>query len=351
VYDARLERAKGIILGDNTEGATVQAERDYRKLLDNKDVDAVLIATPEHWHCEIAVHALEAGKHVYVQKPMARYLDEAFQLYDAWKRTGKTVQVGAQGTSAPKYHVAREAILAGKLGPIVGAQSAYTRNSKDGEWNYKIDDDAGPNNLDWAMWLGSAPKRPWNDDSKSRFFRYRKYRDYSAGILGDLMPHLIHPLLLALGGNSWPVKVNCIGTRNISKDRDVSDTVHVTAQMEGGWTYLFLGSTVNEQGLTEEVRGYKATLYLSGREPELKPERPFAEEIEGGLLPVPASEGGERRFAHESNWIDCIRTGKQPNCNMELAIRAQALISLAEIAEISQKTVVFDPAKRSWKFA
>ncbi len=349
-YSARLERAKGVILGDNPEATAVQAEKDYRKLLENKDIDAVFVSTPEHWHCQIGVHAMEAGKHVYVQKPMSRYLDEGFQLYDTMKKTGKIAQVGSQGCSDPKYHAAREVITSGKLGPLVNAQSSYTRNAgTKGEWNYDIDADASPANLDWDLWLGSAPKRPWNDDSKARFFRYRKYRDYSAGILGDLMPHRIHPLLLAMGGNSWPKKVTCLGTRNISTDREVSDIVHVNAEMEGGWTFTFVGSTVNEQGLTEQVRGFKATLYLAGKEPEVKPERPFAEEVEGGPLAV--KESGENHVKHEKNWIDSIRENKQPNCNLELAIRAQALVSLAEISEMSGKTVLFDPAKRSWKFA
>jgi predicted dehydrogenase len=347
VYSPRIERARGIVLGGNPE-AKIQAEKDYRRLLDNKDVDAVIIATPEHWHCEVGVHALQAGKHAYVQKPMARYLDEAFQLYDAWKASGKIVQVGSQGCTDPKYLAARDLVASGKLGPIVSAQSSYTRNNKDGEWNYKIEAEAGPDNLDWGMWLGAAPKRPWNDDSKARFFRYRKYRDYSAGILGDLMPHRIHPLLLTLGGSSWPLKVQALGTRNVSVDREVADTIHVQAEMEGGWTFSFIGSTVNEQGLTEEVRGHKATLYLAGDAPELKPERPFAEEID--VTAVEVQDSGESHAKHMRNWFESIRANKQPGCNMDLAIRAQALISLAEISELMNKTVLFDPAKRTWKF-
>lgn len=348
VYTPHLDRAKGFVVGDNAEGVTVQLEKDYRKVLDNKDIDAVFVATPEHWHCQIGVHALQAGKHAYVQKPMARYLDEGFQLYDAWKKTGKIIQIGSQGCSDPKYHAAREVVAGGKLGPLVSAQSSYTRNSSKGEWNYDIKE-ASPENLDWAMWLGSAPKRPWNEDSKERFFRYRKYRDYSSGILGDLMPHRIHPLLLALGGNSWPLKVQAVGTRNVSTDREVSDTVHVIAEMEGGWTFLFVGSTVNEQGLTEQIRGNRATLYLAGKEPEVKPERPYAEEIEGGPLAVKNS--GEGHEKHERNFIEAIRENKQPNADMELGIRAQALVALAEISEMTKKTVLFDPAKRVWKFA
>lgn len=347
VYGVRRERARAIVTGGDP-AATVQVETDYRGLLDNKEIDGIIVATPEHWHCEVAVHALAAGKHVYVQKPMARYLDEGFQLYDAWKKTDRIVQVGSQGTSDPKYHAARESVASGKLGPIVSVQSSYTRNSRDGEWNYKIDDEAGPDNLDWEMWLGSAPKRPWSEDSKERFFRYRKYRDYSAGILGDLMPHRIHPLLLAMGSKAWPLRVECIGTRNVSTDREVADTVQVMAEMEGGWTFYFLGSTVNEQGVAEQVRGSQATLYLSAATPELKPERPYAEELEGGAIEVKNS--GESNLKHAENWVQAMRDNKQPNCDMDLAMRAQVLLSMAEIAEVSKKAVLYDPAHRTWKF-
>ncbi len=353
VYSVRLERTKAALLGDTPEAVSVQTEKDYRKILENKDVDAIVIGTPEHWHSQIAVHAMEAGKHVYCEKPMSRYLDESFQMYDVWKRTGRVVQVGSQGCSDPTYHAAREVITSGiasgKLGPLVSAQSSYTRNSKEGEWNYPIDDEAGPDNLDWGMWLGSAAKRPWNDDSKARYFRYRKYRDYSAGILGDLMPHRIHPLLFATGGAAWPLRVQCVGTRVVSTDREVSDTVHVMAEMEGGWTFFFVGSTVNEQGVTEQVRCHKATIYLAGGEPELKPERPYAEEIEASTVAV--KDSGEKVDKHEKNWIQCMRENRQPNTNMDLAVRAQVLISLAEISETTKKAVHFDPAKRTWKLA
>jgi hypothetical protein len=163
------------------------------------------------------------------------------------------------------------------------------------------------------------------------------------------MPHRIHPLLLAMGGNSWPLNVHCVGTRLISTDREVSDTTHVIATMEGGWTYMFVGSTVNEQGVTEEVRGHKATLYLAGKDPEIKPERPFAEEMEASTLPIDKSADDG---PHQKNFIDCIRNPSTlPNCNMELAIRTQTVISLAEISELSGKAVSFDIKKRSWKFA
>jgi predicted dehydrogenase len=346
-YLPRMSQAKSKILEKAAGCGDVQVDKDYRKLLENKDVDAVIISTPEHWHSQIAVHAMDAGKHVYVEKPMSRYLDEGFQIYDTWKRTKRIVQVGAQGCSEPKYHKAREIIAEGKLGPLVSVQTSYTRNSRDGEWNYKIEPEAGPDNLDWDLWLGSAPRRPWNDDARDRFFRYRKYRDYSSGILGDLMPHRIHPILLATGKVEFPRRVACIGTKQVSTDREVEDTVHVVAEFPTGWSFLFIGSTVNEQGVSELIRGHHATLYSAGANLELSPERPFAEEMDGGPIAVDG-KGGSHPL-HRTDFINAVRAGRDPNCNMELAIRAQALISMAEAAVILGRTVEFDEKRRDWK--
>lgn len=345
-YRKRLDRARGITLEGSKGCGTVQADKDYRKILENKDVDAVIIATPEHWHSQIAVHAMEAGKHVYIEKPMSRYLDEAWQIYDAKKKTGKVVQVGAQGCSELKYHKTRELIREGKLGQLVSVQTSYCRNSAKGEWNYDIDADAGPENLDWELWLGSAPRRPWNDEAKERFFRYRKYWDYSGGILGDLMPHMIYPTLLASGAAEFPRRVSCIGTREVSKDREVADTVSVIAEFPSGWTFVFLGSTVNEQGLPEIVRGNKATVYLAGKDPELAPERPYAEEIDRAKFTM--NEPDERHRVHRKNFVDAIRNGREPNCDMEIGVRGQVLVSMAEAAQRTGRTMVYDEKKRTF---
>jgi predicted dehydrogenase len=132
---------------------------DYRKILDRKDIDAVLIATHDPWHAQISIEAMEAGKHVYCEKPMTRYLDEAFQVYDTVKRTGKTYQVGSQGCSAGGWHKCAELIKAGKLGTLVWGQGYYCRNSIPGEWNYLIEKETTAENIDWERWLGKVKTR------------------------------------------------------------------------------------------------------------------------------------------------------------------------------------------------
>src|SRR6266446_9793215 len=138
---------------------------DHRKLLERKDIDAVVIATHDPWHAQISIDALEAGKHVYCEKPLTRYLDEAFRVHDTVKRTGKVFQVGSQGCSAAGWHKCAELINAGKIGTLVWGQGYYCRNSVNGEWNYPIEPESKAENIEWERWLGPVKKRvPFNED-------------------------------------------------------------------------------------------------------------------------------------------------------------------------------------------
>lgn len=312
---------------------------DYRKLLENKDIDVVWIATPDHWHAQQAIDAMKAGKDVYLEKPLCRYLEEAVDLLKTTRETKRVLQVGSQGCSDTKYHVAAKAVKDGKIGKIIWAQGSYCRNNPAGEWNWPIDPSANESNLDWKMWLGPAKERPWDPD---RYFRYRKYWDYSSGILSDLFPHRLHPLMLATGNPEYPTRVACVGGNYVhSKDREVADTTHVLVDFPSGWSLLIAGTTENEQGLQDIIRGNKANLYFSGSNVELRPERAYAEEIEQESLPV---EGpGEDISVHQANFIECVRTRKEPNCNIDLAAKVQVVIALAEKAYLENKQQGFDP--------
>ena len=189
VYQRRLTRAKGICQGEGY--------MDYRKLLERKDVDAVLIATPDHWHAKISMDAMDAGKHVYVEKPMTHTVEQAIELRDAVKRTGKILQVGPNGTANDSFWQAHEAIQAGRIGKVTWAQGSYNRNARICLFNehQKVDPTAGPDesgedHIDWDMWLGHkwglAPKIPWNPE---HFFRFRKYWPYNGGVATDLLYH------------------------------------------------------------------------------------------------------------------------------------------------------------------
>ncbi len=319
---------------------------DYRKLLENNDIDAVVIATPDHWHGPISVAAMEAGKHVYVEKPMTHTLDEAIKMWQTAKRTKKVVQVGSQGCSDAKWHTAGQVIRDGKIGKVICAQGSYCRNNPSGEWNYGIDSDMTESNCDWKMWLGNAPKRPF---SPERYFRWRKYWDYGTGIIGDLWPHRLHPLMIAMATMDFPKRVACVGANICDTDkgngelRDVADATMLTVEFPNGMMIYLLGSTVNEQGIPDMIRGQKATMYFGGGKVQIRPERPFADEIDEEDVPVvgPGEDVGE----HERNWLSAIREGKEPNCGIDLGLRVQTMVSLAEQSYRESKMMVFDPDK------
>ncbi|MBN2506136.1 MAG: Gfo/Idh/MocA family oxidoreductase [Verrucomicrobia bacterium] len=340
VYQKRLDQARALA------GLSVSdTYRDHRALLERKDIDAVVVATVDNWHADVAVDALEAGKHVYGEKPLARHLEEGFRIYDAVKRTGRVFQIGSQYCADPKYHKAAEWINAGKVGPLVWAQGSYCRNNlKNSEWTYPVDPDAHEGNLDWNRWLGRAPKIPF---APERYFSWHKYYDYNSGILGNLLAHTFLPLLLATGRPEFPRRVCCTGTRRVSTDREITDTTHLLAEMPGGLTFCVAGSTVNEVGLPEIIRGRKATLYFafSQNKIELKPERPFADELEPETFSDPAPVGNLARL--EQNFFDCIRTGATPVGNIDLAIRAHTILCLAETSERLGLMLYFDPQNRS----
>lgn len=338
------------------------AYEDFRKLLERKDIDVVWIATSDNWHAPVAIAAMEAGKHVYIEKPMCRTVEEAYAIYDTAKRTKRLVQVGSQGCSDQKWHVAGRVVKEGRIGHVVQAQGSYCRNGKIGEWNYyTIDKDAGPQAtgdgyVNWDMFrMGKEPKE-WDPD---RFFRWRKYWAYGNGIMGDLFPHRLHPLAIAMnlpqeGLGGFPLRVSSMGGLYVQKinpetkrpDREVPDFTTIQVDFPEECTLMLLGSTINEQGWQDMIRGNKATLYFGGSGVQIKPERVWAEEVEFGEEPV---EGpGESIEEHEKNLLKCIREGGRPNCNIDLALRVQIMISLGEMSYRRGKTMHFDPKTRKY---
>ena len=324
---------------------------EHGKLMERKDIDAVVVATHDPWHASVAIDAMESGKHVYCEKPMTRYLDEAFRVYDTVKRTKRVFQVGSQGCSAVGWHKAAELIQAGKIGTLVWGQGYYCRNNPKGEWNYKIEPEGTAQNIDWDGWLGPVSKRPFSAD---HFHRWRKYYPYCGGLLGDLVPHRLHPLVLASGNLEFPSRVMSIGTKNVDTDcntpdtaeRDVPEHVQLVAEFPSGYMVTVTCSTVNAKSPGFVIYGHKATLEIGnlGERLLLTPEKEFSEELDkiemSGLQPA------EDLRMHEKNWFDCIRNGKQPNANIDLAIRVQTVISLAEMSERLKSVCLFDEKTR-----
>lgn len=340
VWGKRVDDAKAFI-GGNCAGYA-----DHRKLLERKDIDAVVIATHDPNHTPLAVAALEAGKHVYLEKPLTRYLGEAFEIEKAVKSSGKTFQLGSQGCSAAGWHKSAEMIQDGYIGTPVWGQGYYCRNNPKGEWNYPIDAAATADVIDWNSWLGRVKKMPF---SAEKYFRWRKYYSFCTGLLGDLVPHRLLPLMLATGNPEFPARVVCVGTKNVDTDtpggapqRDVPTHINLLAEFPSGFMLTVSASTVNARSPGFAIYGHMATLEIgtSGERVRVLPERPFADEVDPEMLT--GLEPTEDIGVHHANWFSCIRSGKAPNCNIDLAVRAQTVISLAEMSNRLKVACLFD---------
>jgi len=320
----------------------VNGYREHERLLERRDIDAVVIATVDNWHGQITLDALEAGKHVYCEKPMTRYLQEGWDVYDKVRSTGKVYQYGSQYTADAVYHQAADWIREGLLGAVVWAQSSYCRNNKhNSEWTFPVDPDATPDNLDWNRWLGKARRIAWEP---GRYFSWHKYYDYNSGIMGNLLSHRFPPLMLATGNPEWPRRVVSTGTRKVSTDREITDTTHVLAEFPNGLTCVIAGSTVNEIGLQDMIRGRRGTLYFSGDRLEFRPERIFADELDQAMFTDPNPVGKIENI--HRNFFDCIRSGDTPYGHVELAVKGNTVLGLAEMSERMNLALLFDPETR-----
>jgi predicted dehydrogenase len=216
VYDGRLVRAKEVW------GKDLFTTRDFREILARPDVDAVIIATPDHWHVPAAIAAIEAGKDVYLEKPMIHKIEEGQEIIDAQRKSDRIVQIGSQRVSSIVYKKAKELIAAGAIGEPNLVEANWNRNTPIGAWQYSIPPDASPQNIDWDRFLGNAPKRPFEP---IRLFRWRNYQDYGTGVPGDLYVHLFTGIHYILNSNG-PTRIQSTGgIRYWNDGRDVPDVM------------------------------------------------------------------------------------------------------------------------------
>jgi len=216
IYQGRLDRAK------ERWGNQVYTSRDYREVLARKDVDAVIVATPDHWHAAIAEAALRAGKDVYVEKPMVHKFAEGPKLIAAQRETGRILQVGSQYASSLVFAKAGQLLQQKALGELNLVEAWLDRNTAIGAWQYSLPTDATEANIDWETFLGNAPKRAFEP---VRLFRWRNYKDYGTGVAGDLFVHLLTGLHFATG-STGPSRVYATGGVRYWKDgRDAPDVV------------------------------------------------------------------------------------------------------------------------------
>ncbi len=337
-----LDYAKKVI--DEEQGKRsikpVQTHAKYKDLLSRDDIHGVVIATPEHWHAQMGIDAILAGKDVYLEKPMTLNLADALALHRVHQANQDIIcQVGTQQTNYPKWHEARKLIDSGAIGTPIFSQTSYCRNSKDGEWHYKVNPEWKPGvNLDWDEWCGPLGPMPW--DPKV-YYQWRRYRKTSTGIIGDLLAHVMTPMIMTLAGQGWPVRVVASGSHLIDKTMENHDLVNIQIEFESGHQMLLAGSTCNETGLETMIRGHEANIYLNSRHCVVRPERTFAEESDEKT--IQCADVGNDQDAHRVKWMNAIRTREPVWSTVELGLRVMVAIDLATRSMWEGGAFKFDP--------
>lgn len=309
--------------------------KDYRTLLDRRDIDAVLIGTPDHWHVPITVDACAAGKDVYVEKPLTHDLSEGQKVIDAQNRNSRIVQVGTQQRSMPHLQKAFEIVKSGQLGEIHKVHLTWNRNQpRQARPNLNID----PKTVDWKRFLGSAKDQPFDE---YRFRQWRWFWDFGGGIFTDLMVHWIDVVHWYLDLDH-PTTAASIGDHFQAKDLwETPDTVQTVMQYPGrkgtddGVQAYFEGTFFNARnGSMCEFMGSEATLYIDRGRYEVHLERRSklkASELVLGDGPRGADfyNQPDGELLHLANWIECIRSRKRPNCPVEVGVSSASAAHLA----------------------
>lgn len=373
-YDGRLERVR------ETFGRDVATTRDYREILARPDVDAVIVATPDHWHARIATEAMRAGKAVYLEKPMVHGLDEGPGLVEVEKQTGQVLVVGSQRVSSVVYEKAGELFRKGAIGRLNMVEARYNRNSAIGAWQYSIPTDASPQTVDWDRFLGPAPKRPFDP---VRFFRWRNYDDYGTGVAGDLFVHLFSGIHFALGSNG-PRRVTAMGGLRHWKDgRDAPDVMvglfdypetasHPPFTMSlqvnfadgsgGGQEFRFVGDegvmTISGSGVgvsrraPEREPGYTIDTFAEAQQKAFleayrktypEPGQPALAESSQTLFQAP--RGYDDRRDHFERFFDAVRTKGRVVEDATFGFRAAAPALLCNMSQREGRTITWDPER------
>lgn len=342
IYEKAKQRAQ-----ERTKLARKDIHHDYREMIARRDVDAVVIVTPEHLHHRMTMDSLQAGKDVYLEKPMSYSIPEAKEMAETVKKTGRVLQVGSQYLSDPRYHLAKEVIEKGWIGQIAGAQTAWGMNSMYGLWQYDIEPEANEKTIDWKAFLGPAPQRPF---SAERYFRWRKYWDYSGGIGPDLFYHQLSPLLFAMGPR-FPVRVSGHGGIRVFKDREVPDVFSMTTEYEdfsielSGLSY---SSAIGRHHQTA-IFGREATISFVKDAIEVKPEPLFKTKFQSATgkpelrLSREPNDYEAIRMVHFRNFLESMRSRRQPVFDATFGYQVMTAIKLGCDSYRESRMMAFDP--------
>ena len=323
VYEPNLERA--LSTASKTNGAHPKAYRNYKELLADQNVQAVLIATPEHWHYQMVLDALAAGKDVYVEKPLCHTPEEGIKLVEAEKHTKSIIQVGMQRRSYDLYQEGRGIVAAGTLGTVRMVRSWWLNNYLGGEPATKLD---GP--LDWEQWQGPAARHPFD---ANRFRQWRFYSDYAGGILADQGAHVFDGIHMLMGAG-YPLAVNASGGKPHKAGVDQPESVVAIAEYPEDFLGVF---SINYAAMQYKTRndqlnqldGDRARMDI-GRE-ELKVFLKGAEEQPAIAKKSPKGFGYATDL-HVQNFLECVRTRKTPTAPMKLAFQAALVVQMANLS-------------------
>lgn len=372
-YDGRLAHAKELWGTGTANNVDLFTTRDYREILARKDVDAVLIATPDHWHKQAAVDAMKAGKDVYLEKPMIHVYPDGPEIISTAKSTSRILQVGSQRVSSVVYAKAKELLASGAIGELNMVSARWDRNSSIGAWNYSIPLDASTQTCDWPRFLGNAPKIAWNPE---HFFQWRKWSAYGSGVAGDLFVHLFSGTHFITGSHG-PTRAMATGGIRYWKDgRNAPDVLLALFDYPQGFNlslrvnfvnggeesegFLFTGSegTMEIAGQTvtvsrvprEKEPGYTVSTFSNAMQkeyldkyhekyPTTAPEGSTYTAVEKFSAPKGYSDSVD----HFRNFFSSVRTRQQPVEDATFGFRAAGAALLSNVSYEKGQTVKWDP--------
>ncbi len=338
---------------------------DYRDIINDKSIDAVVIATPDHWHARQTIDALKAGKHVYCEKPMTHTVEEALAVHKAWKESGLVMQVGVQSTSLPVWGKVNEAIRAGELGKVLQYQTEFFRNSDMGQWRYYgLSKDMSPKNIDWDMFLGRefdlAPDMPFD---RAKYAQWRCYWDFGSGMFTDLFVHRTTSMLKATGLR-FPGRVVGAGGTYLEYDgRGVPDVATVAADFPEGVQGLVTATMCcGNTPIRQMIRGHHASVVFGTGEEftgyDVVAERPQVTH-DSSIVDkrVEVGKVENTSLTHFQNFTEAVAAGDPDavNCSPELGAAAMTVVKLGarsyregKVYHFDRDSMTFSDGNSSW---
>jgi len=327
-----LEAAKG--LAEKQQGKPVEAYGDYRKLLESKNVDAVVVATPDHWHTLASADACAAGKDVYCEKPLTLTIAEGRTLVKVVRKYNRILQTGSQQRSSPEFRSAVEMIRTGKIGKIQSVKVGIPGVNWDDAKLADAKDEAPPPELDYDLWLGPAPQRPYNKARVHYFFRF--FWDYSGGQMTNWSAH-------HLDIAEWGLDLDHSGPIEIEGNAEYDEKRRFEVPVRCLLHYRY----ANGVTLTLEEKGEKTGTTFIGERGTIHVNRGKLALDGADIKPLPDAEIQHVYVSkeHHENWLECIKTRKLPICDVEIGHRSATACHLGNLALRSGKKIVWDPAK------